>query len=118
MYDLIDHPVKDLPAFEHRTLMRLRRWVHAFSHSMAPTAAFSDDPFGKAMRLIDEGSSGDLLILRPCHDTVGESEAILVALWRLTRSGSDASARALAGGLVDATRTDRLVSAISASLAH
>lgn len=66
--------------------------------------------------LLDEGSSDDLLILRPCHETVGESEAILVALWRLTRVGSDALARELAARLVGAVRTERLVLAISASL--
>jgi hypothetical protein len=117
VYDLIDQPVQDLPAFERRTLMRLRRWVHAVSQSMKPPAAFPDDPFGNAMRLLDEGSSDDLLILRPCHDTVGESEAILVALWRLTRIGCDALARDLASHLVDAARSDKLVLAISASLA-
>jgi hypothetical protein len=117
VYDIIDQPVRNLPAFERRTLMRLRRWVHAVSQSLNASRATSDDPFGRAMRLLDEGSSDDLLILRPCHDTVGESEAILVALWRLTRTGSDALARELAAQLVGVTRTDRLVTAISASLA-
>jgi hypothetical protein len=116
VYDLIDQRVRDLPAFEHRTLMRLRRWVHAVSQSLKPPAASSDDPFGRAMRLLDEGSSDDLLILRPCHETVGESEAILVSLWRLTRVGSDVLARELAARLVGAVRTERLVLAISASL--
>lgn len=116
MYDLIDQRVRDLPAFEHRTLMRLRRWVHTVSQSLKPGAILPNDSFGSAMRQIDEGSSDDLLILRPCHDTVGESEAILVALWRLIRSGRDVMARELAAALVGVTRTDRLMLAISASL--
>lgn len=117
MYDLIDQRVRDLPAFEQRTLMRLRRWVHAVSQTLKPTATPLDDSFSSAMRQLDEGSSDNLLILRPCHDRVGESEAILVALWRLIRTGSDALARDLAAALVGATRTDRLMLAISASLA-
>lgn len=116
MYDLIDQRVRDLPAFEHCTLMRLRRWVHAVSQSLKPPASSSDDPFARAMRLLDEGSSDDLLIFRPCHETVGESEAILVALWRLTRADRDVLARELAARLVGTVRTERLVLAISASL--
>ena len=115
MYDLVDRPVDRLPTFERATLTSLRRWVHAYS--MAGGAAVSEAaPFDAAMRLIDQRSSDDLAIGRPCQPLVGESEAVLIALWRLVRSDRIAQARSLAAAIVDESHATPLVVAIGASL--
>lgn len=116
MYDVIDRPVDQLAAAERATLMAIRRWVHAFS-TVGAAADTADDPFAAAMAMLDQGSSDDLAIGRPCQPIVGESEAVLLGLWRLVRTGNVPAAGRLAAMIVDAPRAAPLVAAIGASLA-
>lgn len=101
MYDLIDRPVDDLPSFEKTVLQRMRRWVHALTTIGSAPAGIGDDAFGAAMTTLDSGSVEEIELQRPCFSTVTESEAILVALWRLVRADRLAAARATASRLVD-----------------
>ena len=101
MYDLIDRPVDELPAFERRVLDRTRRWVHALTLAGAEPAGAAADPFDTAMRALDRGSADTLVIGRPCHSTVNETEAVLLGLWRLVAADRLGAARAAAAGLVD-----------------
>lgn len=114
MYDVIDRPVDRLGRFERTTLAAIRRWVHALTLA-GPASASGGDRFGEAMRLIDRGTSEDLAIGRPCQPTVGESEAVLIALWRLVGAG-DSGALGTAAMLVDEQDAAPLVAAIRASL--
>jgi hypothetical protein len=111
MYDLIDRPVADLPPFERFLLRATRAWVHALTLAGAPEAATSGGfvdhggadaatAFDTAMRVLDRGSTDTLVFQRPCHATVEETEAVVMALWRLVRDDRIAPARAAATGLV------------------
>ncbi|WP_374296325.1 hypothetical protein [Sphingomonas sp.] len=112
MYDLIDRPVRELPAFEAAVLARTRRWVHALT--MAGIVADpEDDAFGMAMRALDRGSQDLLVIERPCHDVVGETEAVLLGLWRLVRADRIGKADAVASGLTDADAGRAMVAAMA-----
>ena len=113
MYDLLDRPVAELPAFEGRVLDRTRRWVHALTLAgQAPRPLADEDAFDAAMRALDAGSTGTLVFQRPCHLTVEETEAVLLGLWRLVRADRIAAARAAAAGLVDAGAARPLVAAM------
>jgi hypothetical protein len=111
MYDLIDRPVADLPPFERFLLGATRAWVHALTLAGAPDAAtaggFADHggadaaaAFDHAMRLLDRDSTETLVFQRPCHATVEETEAVVIAMWRLVRDDRIAPARAAAAALV------------------
>jgi len=111
MYDLIDRPVADLPPFERFLLNATRAWVHALTLAGAPQAAtaggFADrggedaaTAFDAAMRVLDQGSTETLVFQRPCHSTVEETEAVVIALWRLVRDDRIAPARVAAAALV------------------
>ncbi len=111
MYDLIDRPVADLPPFERFLLGATRAWVHALTLAGAPDAAtaggFADHggadaaaAFDGAMRLLDRDSTETLVFQRPCHATVEETEAVVIALWRLVRADRIAPARQTAAALV------------------
>lgn len=116
MYDLLDRPVAALPAFERRVLDRTRRWAHAFALA-GSEATGGDDALGTVMHALDRGSADDIVIQRPCFATVDESEALIVALWRLVRDRRADAARALAAGLVDARHADVLLDGIARALA-
>lgn len=119
MYDLLDRPVADLPAFEGGVLTATRRWVHALTlagQAPAPVEA-SDEAFDAVMRALDAGSTGTLVFQRPCHSTVEETEAVLLGLWRLVRADRIAAARAAAGGLVDAEGARAMVAAMVRAVA-
>lgn len=120
MYDLIDRPVATLPAFERRLLDRMRRWVHALTLAgAAPDApAGHDAAFDTAMRTLDRASSDMLVFQRPCHSTVEETEAVVLALWRLVRDDRIAPARAAAAGLVNDDATRSLVGAMMRAVAQ
>lgn len=117
MYDLIDRPVADLPAFERTMLGATRRWVHALTLAGTVPVAKADDAFGATMRVLDEGSSDDLVIQRPCHAVVEETEAVILGLWRLVHADRLAAARGAAEGLVGPTHAARLVSAMTRATA-
>ena len=111
MYDLIDRPIADLPPFERFLLGATRAWVHALTLAGAPDAAtaggFADHggadaatAFDATMRLLDRESTETLVFQRPCHATVEETEAVVIALWRLVRDDRIAPARSAATALV------------------
>ena len=52
------------------------------------------------MRLLDRESTETLVFQRPCHATVEETEAVVIALWRLVRDDRIAPARSAATALV------------------
>jgi hypothetical protein len=113
MYDLIDRPVADLPVFEQEVLQDMRRWVHALTLAGAPPEAAKEPAFGAAMRALNDGSTDDLVIQRPCFPVVEETEAVLLGLWRLVRAGRLASARAAAEALVDPAHARVMVAAMT-----
>ena len=113
MYDLLDRPVADLPAFEAGLLGRTRAWVHALTVAGAAPAPLAEaEPFDAAMRALDRGSVDTLVFQRPCHSTVEDTEAVWLALWRLVRADRIGPARAVAASLVAADATDALVAAM------
>ena len=113
MYDLLDRPVAELPAFEGRVLQRMRRWVHALTIAgQAPSPSAQDEAFDAAMRALDAGSTDTLVFQRPCHSTVEETEAVVLGLWRLVRADRIAAARDAASGLVDTDAARPLVAAM------
>ena len=118
MYDLVDRPVADLPAWERGLLGATRRWTHAFSIAGAEAASGGDDPFDDVMGALDRGSSTDLVIQRPCFATVEETEAVILSLWRLVRDHRDAGARDLARLLVDPRHAGLLVDGMGRALGH
>lgn len=111
MYDLVDRPVAELGTFERRLLWKTRSWVQAMAIRGTSRAA-QDDSFEHVMRTLDAGSSDSLRIELPCHDSVGETEAVLLSLWRLVRDGRDAAARAAAAMIVDRGGADTVVGAM------
>jgi len=118
MYDLLDRPVADLPAFERGLLDRTRRWVHALTVAgSAPAPIAAEEPFDAAMRALDRGSTDTLVFQRPCHSTVEETEAVLLGLWRLVRADRIAAARAAAAALIDPAQAGPLVAAMVRSVA-
>lgn len=120
MYDLLDRPVADLPAFERELLDRTRRWVHALTlagTAPSPTCA-AEEPFDAAMRALDRGSTETLVFQRPCHSTVEETEAVWLSLWRLVRADRIAAARGAAAGLIAPAEASALVAAMVRSVAH
>ena len=110
MYDLVDRPTAELASFERAMLDSMRRWVHALSLHGAPLGD-ERDPLDAAMRLLDRGSADDLVIQLPCHSSVGETEAVLLGLWRLVRDARADAAHATAAMIVD-TAADALVGAM------
>ena len=102
MYDLLDRPVDRLCAFDRAVLERTRRWVYALTLAGHDRLPPTDDPFDLAMRALDRGSGDLLVIQRPCHATVGDTEAVLLGLWRLVATDRLAIAHAVALGLVSA----------------
>ncbi len=113
MYDLIDRPLSALDPLDRSLLDRMRRWVQAL-RLVGPLSgpAPGRDAFAVAMRAIDENSRDDLTIERPCHATVGETEAVLLSLWRLVRGGRDAAARGAAALLIEPGHVDALLGAM------
>lgn len=121
MYDLLDRPVAELPAFEGRVLARTRRWVHALTlagTAPAVTAAVDEEAFDAAMRALDRGSLETLVFQRPCHSTVEETEAVVLGVWRLVHADRIAAARATAAALVDADSARVMVAAMVRSVAN
>ncbi len=116
MYDLIDRPIADLPAFERGVIDVTRRWVHAFSVAGMPVVD-GPDALNDAMHALDRGSAQDIVIPRPCFATVEETEAVIVGLWRLVRDGRSDAAYALAAGLVDDDHVDALLGGIARTIA-
>lgn len=112
MYDLIDRPVDGLAPFERRVLDRTRRWVHALTLAGADAGGAAADPFDAAMRALDRGSADTLVIGRPCHSAVNETEAVLLGLWRLVAADRLGAARAAAAGLVDERSAAAMVGAM------
>lgn len=118
MYDLLDRPVADLPAFERGLLDRTRRWVHALTLAgAAPVPLADEEPFDAAMRALDRGSTDTLVFQRPCHSTVEETEAVLLGVWRLVRADRIAAARAAAAALIDPAQAGALVTAMVRAVA-
>ena len=117
MYDLIDRPIADLPAFERAVVESTRRWVHAYSTAGARAIVGEATALSDAMRALDRGSAADIVIPRPCFATVEETEAVIVGLWRLVRDGRSDAAYALAGALVDDDHVDALLGGIARAIA-
>ena len=67
------------------------------------------------MWALDAGSAEELVIQRPCHATVEETEAVILGLWRLVRAGRFSAARAAAANLVGAEHAASLVEAMAAA---
>lgn len=117
MYDLIDRPVADLPAFEGRVLDATRRWVHALTLAgAAPVASETGTPFDDLMRALDRGSRDTLVFQRPCHSTVEEIEAVILGLWRLVRADRIGAARNAAAALVAPDAARELVAGMMRAL--
>ena len=118
MYDLIDRPIADLPAFERGVVMSTRRWVHAFSIAGANAVEGTQAALSDAMHALDRGSAEDIVIPRPCFATVEETEAVIVGLWRLVRDGRSDAAYSLAASLVDGDHVDALLGGIAGVIAE
>ena len=118
MYDLIDRPIADLPAFERAVVQSTRRWVHAFSIAGTGAVEGTHSALNAAMHALDRGSADDIVIPRPCFATVEETEAVIVGLWRLVRDGRSDAAYALAGSLVDDDHVDALLGGIAQVIAR
>ncbi|MDP1025706.1 hypothetical protein Q5H91_00630 [Sphingomonas sp. KR1UV-12] len=118
MYDLIDRPVAQLPAFEARLLAGMRRWVHALTFAGASPAPTPEaGSFDDAMRSLDRGSTDTLVFQRPCHSTVEETEAVVLGLWRLVRADRLAAAHAAAAALVGPAEVRPMISAMVRAVA-
>ena len=92
MYDLLDRPTCDLPAFERDLLDATRRWVHALTTAGHPPGVEGPaSAFDRVMWTLDAGSTGELVIQRPCYATVEETEAVILGVWRLVRGGRAAA---------------------------
>jgi hypothetical protein len=118
MYDLLDRPVADLPAFERGLLDRTRRWVHALTLAgAAPTAPQGEEAFDAVMRALDAGSSETLVFQRPCHATVEETEAVVIGLWRLVRADRLVAAQSAAGAMLDAANARAMIAAMVRTIA-
>ncbi len=118
MYDLIDRPVAELPAFERGMLDGMRRWVHALTLAgTAPQPVPEQEAFDGAMRALDRGSSDTLVFQRPCHSTVEETEAVVLGIWRLVRADRIAAARNAAVALVSAPEAQAMVAAMIRAVA-
>ena len=117
MYDLIDRPVGELPAFERGVVHSTRRGVHAFSTGGADAADARHGAISDAMHALDRGSADDIVIPRPCFAIVEETEAVIVGLWRLVRDGRSDAAYAIAGALVDDDHVDALLGGIARAIA-
>ena len=118
MYDLIDRPIAELPAFERGIVDSTRRWVHAFSLAGSGAIEGAHSALSDAMYALDRGSAEDIVIPRPCFATVEEIEAVIVGLWRLVRDGRSDAAYALAGSLVDDDHVDALLGGIARVIAE
>lgn len=118
MYDLLDRPVAELPAFEGRVLAQTRRWVHALTLAGTAPAAAGEEAFDAVMRALDRGSAETLVFQRPCHSTVEETEAVVLGLWRLVHADRIAAARAAAAALVDADSARVMVAAMVRAVAN
>lgn len=118
MYDLIDRPVADLPAADHRLLSATRAWVHQLTIAGAgsPAAAAGlgggSDAFDAAMRALDQGSSKTLVFERPCHTIVSETEALWLAVWRLVVADRVGHARGALHALADASAVPSVLKAV------
>ena len=118
MYDLLDRPTCELPAFERDLLDATRRWVHALTTAgRAPDADRRESAFDRVMGTLDAGSTEELVIQRPCHATVEETEAVILGLWRLVRAARQGDARATAALLGGGGHADGLVDAMAEACA-
>lgn len=107
MYHFLDRPVASLATADHLLLDGLRAWAlaRALNRDTLGAVAARAAPLGEtgaaealddAMTLLDDAGTGPLMLQRPCHGTVEEDEAVLLAIARLAQAGSlDAATAAL-----------------------
>ncbi len=119
MYAYLDRPVADLPAGERLFLDAMRGWAFARTMGRDARATLAArlpllgrsgalDPIDAAMTALDGGSDDVLAFQRPCHDTVDEIEAVLLAIVRQAGDGRVAHAAAALSHIVDARAADRI----------
>jgi hypothetical protein len=119
MYDLLDCPVHQLPTFERGILDRTRRWTHAIALAgRAPADPEGESAFDRAMAALDAGSTDALVIERPCHSTVGDTEAVILGLWRLVKAGRPTAALDAGALLLDKPHARTLVDAMGQVVAQ
>ena len=99
MYHFLDRPVASLATADHLLLDGLRAWAlaRALNRDTLGAVAARAAPLGEtgaaealddAMTLLDDAGTGPLMLQRPCHGTVEEDEAVLLAIARLAQAGS------------------------------
>lgn len=118
MYTYFDRPVISLDAAERLFLDAFRAWAFARQWQRDPIETLGQRiPLlrdSNALDLIDaimtalDGSDTALALRRPCHETVDDDEAILLAVCRLTRDGRALAASATLARLVDQPAADRV----------
>lgn len=116
MYDLLDRPIQSLRPFERTVLSATRRWVHALTVAGPAATPIEDPAFHDVMELLERRSTDTLVLQRPCHPVVEETEAVLLGLWRLVRADRLGAAHGLACTLVDRASAGRLISSIMAEI--
>jgi thioredoxin-like negative regulator of GroEL len=118
MYEFLDRPVTQLPRRERLLLDGVRAWAFARTLGGEPEGSLrrrlpqlaetgAAQALHGAMLALDAGSSDALEIQRPCHDTVEEAEAVLLAAAALARDGRVAAAAAVLAAMVVPPCADR-----------
>lgn len=97
MYQYLDRPVADLSVADRCLLDGVRNWAlaRALGRDTLGAMVARPTPLGgsgaaetldDAMLLIDEAGTTPLMLQRPCHDTVEEDEAVLLAIAERART--------------------------------
>lgn len=105
MYSYLDRPVASLNTADRLLLDGLRSWALARAlgrNALAAVAARSSlfaetaaaETIDDAMALLDDAGTTPLTIQRPCHETVEDDEAVLLAIAVRARNGGVTGAAA------------------------
>ena len=97
MYQYLDRPVADLSVADRCLLDGVRSWALARALGRDTLGAMTARPtplagsgaaetLDDAMLLLDEAGTTPLMLQRPCHDTVEEDEAVLLAIAERART--------------------------------
>lgn len=124
MYAYLDRPVSDLEPADRLLLDGIRCWALARTLGGDPAGALRRRlpvleeagalrPLDALMAAIDADGSDAVEIQRPCHATVEELEAVLLAVAGLSRRGDRDRASAALGHLVGDSTAVRVASLLA-----
>ena len=110
VYAYLDQPVDTLVPADRLLLDGLRCWALARAlgrdtleaiTARAPALIASAESLDDAMTLLDDAGTTPLTLQRPCHDSVEEDEAVLLAIAALAQDGDVAAASTALSHLAD-----------------